>query len=764
MSDPAADSAAKADLVKAGALASLGGMAASAFLALLEIVPALTGPLTAVFFAASLLLVGVYVVFFQRALLIFLSRRVLLMCVSFLGITFLTFLIVRSAPGDPVTITMGPGGEGGGGIDSSKLTRDPGEAVRERLHMLIKHSFSAQSTDPDGDPIQLVFTWGDGKAETQTPDFQPGGVGRSADHHYSREGDFEVRVRARDPKGFESEPSEPVVIRIRARTPPPERPSTPKGPSNAAVGDEVAFTSTARTPDGGQASIMMDWGDGTLSPPSDPVESGAVAARDHKFLKSGRFSVRARAVARKGALGPWSEPIDILVTDPSRSFPRPEAPVGAAYAFAGTPVEHSGRAAVSADVEITWGDGTPATIVKPDGSLSFKSTHVFATDGKFRVQARHTGPAGQSEWSGETVVQASVTNRPPSRPSPPAGPSEGGIHTSIPYQYVRWFWDLLRLDLGRSTSENKEVWGMMKERIPRTLFLDIVAFTLIYIIAVPIGIFSSTNRGTLRDRGLTVALFMLYSLPTFWVGTMLIVLVTGFKGLPIYGVECDAPHKHYLAFGSHLFLSLVLAIGAFVGFLAWPKTRQRAFLWSLAVLAGLLLLYFIFPTRENPMTGEHVHVVPWLGLIPERAQDKLWHAFLPVVVLTYPALAGLSRYARSGMLEVVRQDYIRTARAKGLSEQVVIYKHALRNGLIPIITLMATILPTMISGSVIVEFIFSVQGMGLMAYDAVVKRDYSVIMAVTTASAVLTLVGLLISDILYVLVDPRISFESKTNE
>jgi len=145
-------------------------------------------------------------------------------------------------------------------------------------------------------------------------------------------------------------------------------------------------------------------------------------------------------------------------------------------------------------------------------------------------------------------------------------------------------------------------------------------------------------------------------------------------------------------------------------------------------------------------------------------KGKLWHAFLPVVVLTYPALAGLSRYARSGMLEVVRQDYIRTARAKGLSEQVVIYKHALRNGLIPIITLMATILPTMISGSVIVEFIFSVQGMGLMAYDAVVKRDYSVIMAVTTASAVLTLVGLLISDILYVLVDPRISFESKTNE
>ena len=140
--------------------------------------------------------------------------------------------------------------------------------------------------------------------------------------------------------------------------------------------------------------------------------------------------------------------------------------------------------------------------------------------------------------------------------------------------------------------------------------------------------------------------------------------------------------------------------------------------------------------------------------------DLVWHAILPVLCLTYPGLAAISRYSRSGMMEVVRQDYIRTARAKGLSEGAVIYKHALRNGMIPILTLMATLLPAMISGSIIVEFIFSVQGMGQLAWEAVTRRDYNVIMAVSTISAMLTLVGIMLSDILYVLVDPRISFES----
>jgi peptide/nickel transport system permease protein len=111
------------------------------------------------------------------------------------------------------------------------------------------------------------------------------------------------------------------------------------------------------------------------------------------------------------------------------------------------------------------------------------------------------------------------------------------------------------------------------------------------------------------------------------------------------------------------------------------------------------------------------------------------------------------------MLEVIREDYVRTARAKGLSERVVIFKHAFRNALLPLITLLAFLLPSMFGGSVIIESIFSVPGMGQLGFEAVLSRDYPVIMAITAISALLTLIGLLISDILYAALDPRIKLE-----
>ena len=132
--------------------------------------------------------------------------------------------------------------------------------------------------------------------------------------------------------------------------------------------------------------------------------------------------------------------------------------------------------------------------------------------------------------------------------------------------------------------------------------------------------------------------------------------------------------------------------------------------------------------------------------------------FLPLVCLTYISLASLSRYARTGLLDVIHSDYIKTARAKGLNEWVVILKHAVRNGLIPILTLLGSILPTVVSGSVIIEVIFNLPGIGLEGYQAVLNRDYNMVMGIQLISAVLTLIGLLISDILYAVVDPRITY------
>lgn len=138
--------------------------------------------------------------------------------------------------------------------------------------------------------------------------------------------------------------------------------------------------------------------------------------------------------------------------------------------------------------------------------------------------------------------------------------------------------------------------------------------------------------------------------------------------------------------------------------------------------------------------------------------DHLWHLMLPSIILAVGGIAAISRYTRSSMLEVIQQDYIRTARAKGLSEDDIYYKHALRNALLPIVTIFGFLVPTLISGSVIIETVFAWPGIGRLAYQAVLSRDYSVVMTILTFSATLTLIGNMLADVLYAVVDPRIRY------
>jgi peptide/nickel transport system permease protein len=264
-------------------------------------------------------------------------------------------------------------------------------------------------------------------------------------------------------------------------------------------------------------------------------------------------------------------------------------------------------------------------------------------------------------------------------------------------QYIRWVSDMLTLNFGKSFQDNREVIDKIWERIPITAFMGFVSILLSYLIAIPIGIYSATHQNTTTDKVTTVIMYILYSLPAFWIATMAIIFFGGGD------------------------------------FLAW------------------------FP--NNGLHSMNVSPDdPWLT----RTGDFLWHMVLPIAAETYGALAYISRQMRGSMLEVVRQDYIRTARAKGLSEKAVVYKHALRNSLIPILTLLAYLLPGVIGGSIIIESIFTIPGVGKLAIDALVARDYPVIMAEFTIASVLTLIGLLLSDITYSLVDPRIAFTKKS--
>ncbi len=176
-------------------------------------------------------------------------------------------------------------------------------------------------------------------------------------------------------------------------------------------------------------------------------------------------------------------------------------------------------------------------------------------------------------------------------------------------------------------------------------------------------------------------------------------------------------------------------------------------------VAMILIMFFA--------SGEYFNWFPMFGLWSDGAEqlgifgyigNVLWHLALPIVCMVYGSFAFLSRFSRANMLEVIQQDYIRTARAKGLPENKVIWKHAFRNSLIPLVTLMGTLLPALLGGSVIIEQIFSIPGMGKLGFEAVFQRDYPLIMAIAAIEALLTLISLLLADLLYVAVDPRIDF------
>ena len=188
--------------------------------------------------------------------------------------------------------------------------------------------------------------------------------------------------------------------------------------------------------------------------------------------------------------------------------------------------------------------------------------------------------------------------------------------------------------------------------------------------------------------------------------------------------------------------------------------RTTTFLSYLLIsIPGFFFAYVLIIFVVN-----HFHV-PVIGMetfgianssIPHMIMDRIWHLLLPSVLGATGGIAILSRYVRSQMLEVEGQDYIRTAKAKGLPPDQVHYKHAFRNALLPFVTMFGLILPGLIGGSVIIETIFSWPGMGRMAYDAILARDYPVILTVNFVSAVLVLAGTFVSDLLYLVVDPRI--------
>lgn len=270
-------------------------------------------------------------------------------------------------------------------------------------------------------------------------------------------------------------------------------------------------------------------------------------------------------------------------------------------------------------------------------------------------------------------------------------------------RYFKWFFAVLKGDFGRSNVERRDALTMILERFPATFKLMSVAFIGQLLIAIPVGVVSAIKQYSLFDHVFTVLAYAGRSIPIFWFGLILIIV--------------------------------------FHSTLNWPSWVEG---WAGKPLFPGSGMYDIRLERE-------LGYKPWW--------DQVYHLVLPVAMLSVFGAASYIRYMRASMLEVIFQDYVRTARAKGLKERVVLYGHALKNAAIPVLTIVAMDLPILFGGALFTETIFSWPGMGKLFFRSAQRVDYAVLMGIVMINATLIVAFNLVADIGYAFLDPRIRYD-----
>ncbi len=660
-------------------------------------------------------------------MLAYLLKRLLAMIPTLIGITLLTFLIVRMAPGDPVAAQMGGqrGGpsanaEGGGG-DSGNRQADAIKAKKKLLGMMEEaHEVFAWDIAEIPDAGRAAAQSSDGSARSlvemergvELPQFEewPRVMALSPDGTRLYAGLRQGAVVAIDvASGQVATTYPPHAEHVRAI-------AVSDDGSKLVTADANGIIHVVNTADGSEAGAEQQLDqtvrDVLFLPSGDRFvtaagSDGGVRVHDvatgvvvETMLGHSNF-VGALAISADGTrlwsggydrkLREWdlgTGKLTRVVTEAGQAITDIAVAPDESYVAAACEDRNLYIVPLADGAEVTTLDGhfdaVIAVAIHPDGRTIFTGGRdetirtwdkelgaqtAQVPDNVGRVESLLVSADGNTLWSAGESWQA----------------------TSLVTQYLGWAWKMAQLDFGRSFTDDQPVIEKIQERLPVTLGLNFFAILIIYGVSIPLGVMAAVKRGSLFDTGTSLLVFMLWSMPSFWVATLLIMTFSSRRNL-----------DWFPSVGLH-------------------DTNQA----DLSYLA-------------------------WL-------QDWGAHMVLPMIVLVYAGFASLSRYARTSVLDAISQDYVRTARAKGLAERVVIFKHALRNSLIAIVTLLGTLLPAMIGGSVIVEFIFSIRGMGLLGFNAILSRDYPVIMAVTTFGGLLTLLGLLISDIMYTVVDPRIT-------
>ena len=288
-----------------------------------------------------------------------------------------------------------------------------------------------------------------------------------------------------------------------------------------------------------------------------------------------------------------------------------------------------------------------------------------------------------------------------------------GLDKPVYVQYARWLTKISPLkttfpfvrkpDLGQSMIRDRKVTDLIAEALPVTLLLDGLTLPIIYSMSIWLGLKAARHRGELVDVGMGTVLLALWSFPVILAG----LLLQGY-------------------------------------------------------FANKDILYWFPPALLHDMQAESMPFMPHLG--PSGWQrgwvlDTLWHLVLPVICLAYGQFAFVSKLSRGAVLENVNADYVRTARAKGVDERGILYQHVFRNSLIPLITFAAQLLPALIGGSIVVETIFSIPGMGRLGVESIFYKDSEVVLGIALVSGVLGLLANLAADVCYAVADPRVAYD-----
>jgi peptide/nickel transport system permease protein len=284
-------------------------------------------------------------------------------------------------------------------------------------------------------------------------------------------------------------------------------------------------------------------------------------------------------------------------------------------------------------------------------------------------------------------------------------------HWDLPFlpRYFYWLKNffLFQNGWGPSTMQiGQTALGLIRQKISITITIMLSVMGLSFLIAIFVGTYSALHQYTTSDFFFTFLAFFGISMPVFWTGIVLMYVFSVFPTVHLFGhpiLPAGSMHSTFLTIGGQLY-----------------NFYQAPFVYQIL--------------------------------------DRIWHLILPIFVLILWNVGGWLRYTRSSMLEVIKQDYIRTARAKGLPERVVIYKHAFRNAIIPVTTLLGLSLPNVVGGALITETVFSIDGIGRLTYSAVMQRDLFTAMALIMVFSILTVVGNLLADIFYAVLDPRIRY------